>query len=248
MSHPIKLYPLSGRPDPVSQMGTMFRMQPIDPEEFRAGVNWWRTKTDWPSDFHNRDYPTMAAEHPDDRFDAVWWARVEPRLTRWRAFRPIPRAIVAANVATNTADLAATWKQSCKPYLHTDIADPAVTWDAVRAFPEVVYRLKPTRSPVFPSKLCHFLLPKVFPVVDGLALAGHPNTYEAYFRLVKGTWETTPQSTQQRLIAEIADLVTESGRPLDSAFPVVTKIVELALIGRNHPVSIAANTARPTAI
>jgi hypothetical protein len=114
--------------------------------------------------------------------------------------------------------------------------------------PEVVYRLKPTRSPVFPSKFCHFLLPKVFPVVDGLALAGHPHTCEAYFRLVKGTWETTAQNTQQCLIAEIADLITESGQSLDPAFPVVTKIVELALIGRNHPIAIAGNTARPTAI
>jgi hypothetical protein len=41
-----------------------------------------------------------------------------------------------------------------------------VTWDQVRAFPEVDPRLKPTRSPLFPSKFCHFLLPRIFPVVD----------------------------------------------------------------------------------
>lgn len=222
----------------------MPHMQSIELAEFVAGVNWWRTKTDWPHDFHNRDYPILAAENPDGRFDADWWTNVQPRLTRWNAFRPVARAVVAANVAANAADLATAWNQSCKPYRSADIADPAVTWEAVQAFPKVVFRLKPTRSgsPVFPSKLCHFLLPKVFPVIDGLALAGHSLTYEAYFRLVKGTWAATPDDMQQRLTAEITHLVNESGRPLDPAFPVVTKIVELALIGRDHPVG-----AGPTA-
>lgn len=217
---------------------TIPHVQPINLAEFTAGVNWWRTKTDWPHDFHNHDYPVLAAENPDGRFDITWWASVQPRLTRWKAFRPVPRTVVAANVIANAADLAAAWNQSCKPYRNTDIADPAVTWEALRAFPEVVFRLKPTRSPVFPSKLCHFLLPKVFPVIDGLALAGHSLTYEAYFRLVKGTWAATADDMKQCLTAEIAHLVNESGRPLDPAFPVVTKIVELALIGRSHPTAI----------
>jgi hypothetical protein len=138
-------------------------------------------------------------------------------------------------VVTNATDLASAWHRSCAPFLDTDIADPAVRWEAVREFAEVVCRLKPTRSPVFTSKLCHFLLPKVFPVIDGLALAGHAHTYEAYFRLVKGTWEATSGDVQRRLATEISSLVQESGQSLHPTFPVVTKIVELALIGRRHP-------------
>ncbi|WP_203840509.1 hypothetical protein [Winogradskya humida] len=211
-------------------------MQPINLAEFTAGAIWWRTKTTWPDDFHNSDYPVLAAQNPDGRFDAAWWARVQPRLAAWKAFRPVPRAVVAANVVANAADLTQAWKTSCAPYLHADIADPEVTWEAIRAFPEVVFRLKPTRSPVFASKLCHFLLPKVFPVVDGLALGGHSMTYEAYFRLVKDTWVVTPEEIRSSLIAEITNLVELTyGKPLAPEFPAVTKIVELALIGRKHP-------------
>ncbi|WP_435124434.1 hypothetical protein [Micromonospora tulbaghiae] len=46
---------------------------------------------------------------------------------------------------------------------------------------------------------------------------------------------------KQRLTEEITRRVNESDRPLDPTFPVVTKIVELALIGRSHPM-----TADPT--
>jgi len=219
-------------------------VEPISLAEFSAGAIWWRDKTSWPYDFHNSDYPVLAAQNPNGRFDVAWWAEVQPRLTSWKAFRPVPREVVAANFLANAADLTRAWEGSCAPYLDTDIADPAVSWEAVRAFPEVVFRLKPTRSPVFASKLCHFLLPKVFPVVDGLALGGHSMTYEAYFKQVKDTWAVTPEEVRSGLITELKNLVESSdGSPLDPAFPIVTKIVELALIGRNHP--SASRTASP---
>ncbi|MEV0453812.1 hypothetical protein [Catellatospora methionotrophica] len=212
-------------------------MRPIDPEDFASGVAWWRTRR-WPWDFHNRDYRQMAAENPDGRFDAAWWATVQPRLTAWKALRPVPSHVVAAAVATNAAELARTWASSCRPYQDTDIADPAVTWEAVRAFPDMVSHLKPTKtgSPVFPSKLCHFLLPKIFPVVDQLALGGQHLSYSSYFELVKGTWQATAAGTRQRLTEEIERLIRE--RPnsaLYDGYPIVNKVVELAFIGRQHP-------------
>lgn len=209
-------------------------VQPIDMSTLSAGVAWWRTRTNWPADFHNRDYRVMAAENPNGRFDAVWWANVQPRLTRWNAFRPVPRSLVAANVEARADALAQAWKICCEPYRDADIAAPEVTWEAVRAFPDVAATLKPTRSPVFPSKLCHFLLPKVFPVVDGLALGGHSSTYERYFNEVKGSWELTDPATRKILIAEMTRLVEQLDRPLEPTFPLVNKIVELALIGQRH--------------
>jgi hypothetical protein len=49
---------------------------------------------------------------------------------------------------------------------------------------------------VFPSKFCHFLLPRIFPVVDNRAASGSP-TYEKYFNLIKRTWEITPLTCKQ---------------------------------------------------
>jgi hypothetical protein len=53
---------------------------------------------------------------------------------------------------------------SCAPFLDQDIT--AVSWDDVKAFPDEVARIKQVRSPVFTSKFCHFLLPRVYPVID----------------------------------------------------------------------------------
>src|SRR3954468_16046462 len=74
----------------------------------------------------------------------------------------------------------------------------------------------------------------VFPVVDTVApSAGHASC-RSYFNIVKGTWEATGEDVRQRLDAELTRLVEETGSPPNKAFPVVNKIVELTLIGRNH--------------
>jgi hypothetical protein len=209
--------------------------------DLNAGATWWRTKTNWPADFHNRDYPVMAAESSNGRFDAAWWAKVQPRLTQWNAFRPTPRSVVAAQVAAQADALARAWRSACEPLREVDISAAQVTWEALHAFPDVVATLKPTRSPVFPSKLCHFLLPKVFPVLDGVALGRQSSTYERYFKEVKGTWEVTHPETRDALVAEMTRLVEQLDRPLAPEFPLVTKIVELALIGQRYPEASATS-------
>ncbi|MBE1487491.1 hypothetical protein [Plantactinospora soyae] len=220
-------------------------MQPIDREEFAAGVRWWQTKTSWPNDFHNNAYVELAALNPDGEFLDDWWPNFLRRLSRWRAVRPLSKAAVTALLVANREHLGGAWHQACAPVKDLDIT--GVTWEQVRAFPEVVARLKPTksRSPVFPSKFCHFLLPRIFPVFDNAAVGDSrsrggrgpstPLTYEGYFNLVKETWAATPAELQAEFVAELTRLVEGEGRsPLCDGFPMATKITELALIGRRH--------------
>jgi hypothetical protein len=115
-----------------------------------------------------------------------------------------------------------------------DIA--GVTWEQMQVFPGVVSRLKPTKSgsPVFPSKFCHFLLPRIFPVFDNAAVGGS-YTFEGYFNLIKRAWEATPAALQAEMVAELSQLIEDHGRgSLYEGFPMATKITELALIGRRH--------------
>lgn len=210
-------------------------MLPIDREQFAAGVRWWRTKTSWPNDFHNSDYEVLAAQNPHGDFRDSWWAGFLPRLTAWKALRPLSQADVTGLFTEHRDELSQAWHQVCAPVKDLDIT--GVTWDQVRTFPEVVAWLKPTRSgsAVFPSKFCHFLLPRIFPVFDNAAVGGS-RTYETYFNLVKGSWGATPAALQAELEAELSEIIEGCGRsPLCEGFPMVTKIVELALIGRRHP-------------
>jgi hypothetical protein len=53
---------------------------------------------------------------------------------------------------------------------------------------------------------------------------------------VQSLWEVTPADTRTTLIAAMTEAVEVAGAKLNPEFPMVNKIVELRLIGRQHPV------------
>ena len=112
-----------------------------------------------------------------------------------------------------------------------------VIWDQVAAFPMEVGGIKPAMSPspVFTSKFCHFLLPKVFPVVDEEGLGNRWSTYEGYFKFVQAVWKTTDLADQGRLEAALSRLIESAGQRFSPQFPMKNKIVERRLMGRHHP-------------
>jgi hypothetical protein len=105
----------------------------------------------------------------------------------------------------------------------------------VEAFPNEVAGIKPTKapSPVFTSKFCHFLLPRIFPVVDNAAVGGGWRTYGAYYKFVQNEWHETDAAARGDLIAALKNEIGQNR--IFSEFPMITTIVELRLIGRRHP-------------
>jgi hypothetical protein len=92
--------------------------------------------------------------------------------------------------------------------------------------------VKLTRSPVFRSKFCHFLFPKVFPVADNRAMGSGGRAYEDHFNRVRELWRSAPQEDLKALLQKHFE---RQGADMFSGFPVANKIVELCLIGRRHP-------------
>jgi hypothetical protein len=184
-------------------------------QELADGVAFWRSRTRWPADFHNSRYEAWAKLNPSGDFTLTWWQQFLPILTAWRATRPFSGADLTSRFNQSATALNSAWQVACVPWVNEDIS--TVTWGQVKAFPTEVAKMKPTKvpSPVFASKFCHFLLPRVFPVVDNEGLGNKWPTYEAYFRFVQDEWNTTGPSAR-------ADLVTD-------------RIVELRLMGRHHP-------------
>lgn len=111
-----------------------------------------------------------------------------------------------------------------------------VTWEEVKAFPDLVIKLKPTSKPsvVFTSKFCHFLLPKVFPVADNLALGVGDWSYERYFRHVQREWLDSGAIIQSQLVSALTQLIEDQGLQVSSRFPMINKIAELRIMGRRH--------------
>jgi hypothetical protein len=172
-------------------------------------------------------------QNPQGNFTIEWWDWCQlPRLRSWRATRPASSKVLTERFQQSMGALGSTWRMSCAPFLDQDIT--AVSWDDVKAFPDEVARIKQVRSPVFTSKFCHFLLPRVYPVIDNAALGAAGQTYGDYFRRVQDEWAKTGPAARTALIAEITQAVEAPGQVLFPGFPLVNKIIELRIIGRNH--------------
>jgi hypothetical protein len=210
------------RPDPLQQL--------------QAGIAFWRTKLDvnWPADFHNADYKKWATEERD--FSDAWWSPFRRRLHDWIAIRPATYAEVTARFVERRDALSQAWAAHCAPYRDLDIT--GVTWAQVGGFADLVGEIKPMKglaSPVFTSKFCHFLLPMVFPVVDNEGSGNRWPRYQQYFNHVRSLWVSTPDDTRAPLIAAMTEAVESAGAKVNAEFPMVNKIVELRLIGGQHP-------------
>jgi len=203
--------------------------------EFRAGIEFWNTRRGWPRDLHCAEYREWANDNPDGDFSDEWWTSFLHRLGTWRATRPVAYAELTRRFESQRASLTSQWERACRPYSDADITE--VAWEQVRGFADAVSKIKPMAgnpSPVFTSKFCHFLLPRVFPVVDNLASGGHWGRYEDYFMQVQDEWAETPEAVRDTLRSELATAVECGSGALHEQFPVVNKIVELRLIGRRH--------------
>jgi hypothetical protein len=203
--------------------------------ELADGVAYWRSHG-WPADLNNAEYDEWARNNPNGNFTLDWWQQYQlPRLREWRATRPYSGAVLTPRYTECVTALEAAWQAACAPNLERDIT--SVTWEEVMAFPNKVAKIKPTNapSPTFTSKFCHFLLPKVFPVVDNDAVAGGwgLGNYQTYFKFVQYEWSSTDASTRADLITALTEATGST--QLYSGYPIVNKIVELRLIGRSHP-------------
>jgi hypothetical protein len=165
----------------------------------------------------------------------MWWAITRRKLYDWWATRGTRLSDLDRLFQQHHNKLVTIWQTIIQPNLSSDIT--SVAWEDVRALPDLVRLIKPTRgnSAVFPSKLSHFIAPSLFPVFDKTALPGGHNDYGRYFNQVKNVWESTDRADKQALCARVEALIeSASGRPMVSGYPVVNKIVELRLIGRRH--------------
>lgn len=123
--------------------------------------------------------PRGPGSAPAEEITLAWWRQYQlPRLRRWIAARPVSSAVLTSRFADRLTDLSAAWKETCLPRSEDDVS--TVSWDDVMSLPTIAAEIKPMQSgfsAVFTSKFCHFLLPKIYPVIDNAALGGS-HTYK----------------------------------------------------------------------
>ena len=103
-----------------------------------------------------------------------------------------------------------------------------LNWEHVSSLLELGSKIE-SGPPVLASKLCHFVFPKLFPVMDNKATGLWE--YEFYWRGMKDEWNRFGRKAQA---TRIFTQVIKGTRPLHPLYAFETKILELALIGYNH--------------
>jgi hypothetical protein len=206
---------------------------PLTIDQLRGGIRYWRDeRPSWDRDFHNAFYrDTLPTVRPNSgTFDEEWWNRMWKLLQDWSATRRGGgRKLMTQRALDRLGRLGETWVTEVVPRLGGDIE--SVEWREIAAFPAVVAEIKQVKSPVFTSKFCHLLAPRVFPVVDNEAMGNPYSTYEEYFFAAKLEWRDTPAITRDDLVAQ---LTSEIGTTPFSGFPMKCKLIELCLIGRRQ--------------
>jgi hypothetical protein len=81
----------------------------------------------------------------------------------------------------------------------------------------------------FACKMCHFMFPKVFAVMDSTATGIFE--YEFYWRGMKDEWSRFTKKSQA---CSIVTKAITSKKPICSLYPYETKIMELCHVGYNH--------------
>ena len=196
---------------------------------------------EWPSDFHNTMYTEMDMATQIDPFTTIWWQTfVSPRVATWRAYRPVSCDEIEEWAQPLLAELRKAYLESVVPYLNEPFE--TLTWEKIQAFPNAVAKAKRRRkdlsvqtSPVFRSKVSHWVAPRLYPVADD-ELLGVSSSYELYWKEVHRMWSATPEGEQSLMASRLrTEIERVSSYPVHPHYPMEVKIVELALVGRRFP-------------
>jgi hypothetical protein len=202
----------------------------ISLDNFRAGLSWWLDKDNWGRDLINAEYDGIY----NDRAEGVterWWGATVTRLGQWQAYRgskpPNSKLEITQRGLQQLAYLSEEYSRlMSNPMMEPSIADQS--WEDIVPVFAIAYRIKP--SPVFAGKMCHFLFPNLFIVMDNVATS--VSNYEIYWRGMKSAWCSfkDKESLRNALATAIG-----SGKPIHQRYPFETKIIELCHIGLCHP-------------
>jgi hypothetical protein len=139
-------------------------IMPLTTDQLRNGIDYWLSEQ-FPPDFHNSFYEhDLVALQANGLFNQKWWDNFLPALRSWGATRGTADVVITAWAQARFEALRKAWSDAVVPYVDKDIAE--VDWDQIASFPSLVAEIKGVASPVFTSKFCHFLAPRLFPVTD----------------------------------------------------------------------------------
>jgi hypothetical protein len=199
-------------------------------DNMEAGLDWWQN-SNWPKDFHNDDYYAIYQTRSSG-VTREWWEATVDRLGQWRAYRgghPPRKKCEITNRGMECLDDLAKEYESLTRKAHGEPSISSLCWEDVGGIYQIAYRVK--ERPVFAGKMCHFLFPMAFIVMDNLGTQVFE--YEFYWRGMKDEWGRFKD--KGKAIGLLKEQIAKSSKRVHPCYPAETRIMELAHIGYKHP-------------
>ena len=205
----------------------------LNSKNLMNGISVWKTKkAHWDSDFHNELYREIY-EFKEKGFDKEFLIFLIDKLALWKATRGSSKSDLLKR-GLEKLDSLSYYSNSLiakYPNVFSDIS--MYSWNEVEPLFKSAMYIKKTisKSPVFASKLCHFILPNIFMVTDNkvIGAASNPDEYQNYWEYCRQGWAMCNNKNEL-----IAILENEIEQKVFFKYPFLTKIIELCIIGSSN--------------
>lgn len=194
-------------------------------ENLRAGMDDWVSRPGWPGDFHAPLYSSLQQLHVGGLTEE-WWSSIVDHLAAWRALRPRTKAEITRSGEPKLATLGAEVATISAELNGRKASIEFLEWRTVERLYRVAHSIKDSSTPVFGSKLCHFILPNVFPVIDWDFTGVLTSSYREYWQMCHAEWSSCPNRAV--LLGELSARIPSAH---SHNFPWETKIIELCVAG-----------------
>ena len=194
----------------------------------QAGIQLWLDR--WERDFHDAFYRKLH-ERKRDGLTPTWWLQTVDDLAKWRATRGQTKAFILESGMQRLSRLDEQHRSLLNIHADFEPNMDLLAWDELSGLFATAATIKPNMSPnpMFASKVCHFIFPGAFPVVDGALVGLTQWSYPRYWGFCRQQWRACERQ------AELIDALRGAMRiePWEH-YPWSTKVTELCLIGMNH--------------
>jgi hypothetical protein len=197
-------------------------------ENLKQGMTWWQ-KGKWPADYLNHEYSNIYQDRVGGLTEQ-WLMSTVDRLATWRAIRspkpPNTKAAILASLGFKLLDLRKEYEQIVRLSMDEPSIE-TVAWHDIQPLYTIMADSK-NRSPVFASKLGHFIFPKIFIVMDRLGTEVIP--YDYYWQGMLNEWS---RFVDKNLAIDLLknEIKKRSSGEVHNDYPFETKIMELCHVG-----------------
>ena len=135
-------------------------------DNLRRGIAAFKSRWPQEKDLHAGFYKRLQSNLTDGVTEGAWSKLVDD-LSAWRALRPLSKSEAFERGLARLPLLETARRSLIADGSETEPSINTAKWSDAAPLYDIARSIKGSSSPVFPSKLCHFLAPRLYPVCDG---------------------------------------------------------------------------------